>query len=298
MEAGALKQDQGRKKRRREQLVFTFLLCAVGIISVSVSYFGSQKSGTAVKSNMVVSSPKPSSPVSSAASLASALPVSSLPVSSKAPAPVSSEPLKLAAKKIITVPYISQEGSYATGCELVSATMFLNYYHYNVSVKDVVGKTPCSELRQADNGSLTGKNPAQSFIGDPTSEDGFGCYAPVVVNVLNSFFQQNNREKASDITGTDFANLLPYLSRDDPVMVWATINMLPSYAGANWIQEDTGQTFTWPAQEHCLVLVGYDDSKYYFNDPYDSNGMVGYDRKLVEQRYQELGKQAVVAVKC
>lgn len=295
MEEKSMKQDQGRRKKRREQLAFTFLICTVGIISVSVSYFGSKKTDKIVQANSAVSSAKASSSVSPAAS--SVLPVSSSPVSSKAPAQVSSETVNLVAKKIITVPYISQDGSYATGCELVSATMFLNYYHYNVSVKDVVGKTPFSELHETNSG-LTGKNPAQSFIGDPTSQSGFGCYAPVVVNVLNSFFQQDNQKKATNITGTDFANLLPYLSRDDPVIVWATINMLPSYAGDNWILEDTGQTFTWLAQEHCLVLVGYDDSKYYFNDPYDSNGMVGYDRSLVEKRYQELGKQAVVAVKC
>ena len=41
------------------------------------------------------------------------------------------------------------------------------------------------------------------------------------------------------------------------------------------------------------MLVGYDDNLYYFNDPYDSNGIIGYDKELVEKRYRALGSQAV-----
>jgi uncharacterized protein YvpB len=196
-------------------------------------------------------------------------------------------------KKIIDVPYITQEGSYSTGCELVSTAMVLNYYQYDVSVKDVVEKTPRSDLKQTKNG-FTGEHPSQSFIGDPTSESGFGCYAPVAASVMNSFFQRDNRKKAVDVTGIDFEGLIPYIKRGDPVLVWATMNMQPSYGGKSWTLKDTGKTFTWPAREHCLVLVGYDLEVYYFNDPYQSNGLVGYDKNLVQERYRELGRQAVV----
>lgn len=196
-------------------------------------------------------------------------------------------------KQVIDVPYISQEGSYATGCELVSATMVLNYYGYDVSVKDVVAKTPFSELQQV-NGSLTGPHPSEAFIGDPTSENGFGCYAPVVTQVMNSVFQQDGRKNAADISGLDFDALIPHIRKGDPVIVWATMNMTPSYAGKSWILQKTGEKFVWPAGEHCLVLVGYDQNKYYFNDPYDSNGLIGFQKDLVRLRYEELGRQAVV----
>jgi uncharacterized protein YvpB len=46
--------------------------------------------------------------------------------------------------------------------------------------------------------------------------------------------------------------------------------------------------------EHCLVLVGYDDNNYYFNDPYKNHGVIPYEKKLVNQRFLELGKQSVV----
>lgn len=31
-----------------------------------------------------------------------------------------------------------------------------------------------------------------------------------------------------------------------------------------------------------------------FNDPYESNGLVSYDKDLVEERFEELGYQSVV----
>ena len=55
-----------------------------------------------------------------------------------------------------------------------------------------------------------------------------------------------------------------------------------------------GDTYTWISGEHCLVLVGYDKDKYYFNDPYKNHGLIGYQKSLVEKRFEELGKQSLV----
>jgi len=41
------------------------------------------------------------------------------------------------------------------------------------------------------------------------------------------------------------------------------------------------------------VLVGYDSKTYYFNDPYQNNGLMPYPRELVERRFAELGCQSV-----
>ena len=45
-----------------------------------------------------------------------------------------------------------------------------------------------------------------------------------------------------------------------------------------------------------MLLVGYDEDSYYFNDPYNSNGTVKYHKNLVTKRWEELGKQSVVLV--
>lgn len=56
----------------------------------------------------------------------------------------------------------------------------------------------------------------------------------------------------------------------------------------------TDETFVWPLHEHCVVLTGYDKNYYYFTDPLDSRDTVKYDKKLVEQRYKEMGEMSLI----
>ncbi|WP_164918921.1 C39 family peptidase [Caproiciproducens sp. NJN-50] len=197
-------------------------------------------------------------------------------------------------KKIIDVPYISQQGTLATGCELVSSMMILKYYGYDVTADEIIRRTPQSDLTQSNNG-LTGAHPSEAFIGDPHSPNGFGCYAPVIASVMNSFFERDGTKKAVDVTGTDLESLIHnYIEHDTPVIIWATSNMKQPRAGKSWTIENTGDTFQWISGEHCLVLVGYDQDSYYFNDPYESNGLIAFEKGIVEDRFQTLGQQAVV----
>ena len=39
------------------------------------------------------------------------------------------------------------------------------------------------------------------------------------------------------------------------------------------------------SNEHCMLLVGYDEKNYYFKDPYDNNGVIGYPKEIVERRH-------------
>lgn len=197
-------------------------------------------------------------------------------------------------KKIIQVPYISQESTLAAGCELVSATMVLEYYGFDVPVEQVVAKTPQSNLIQSKD-EWIGAHPSKAFIGDPHSADGFGCYAPVITSVMNSFFEKKGEKKAVNVTGTDLETLVQnYIKQDTPVIIWATINMRAPSLGRSWTIKDTGKKFSWIAGEHCLVLVGYDKDNYYFNDPYDTHGLINYEKRLVRERFNDLGQQAVV----
>lgn len=70
-----------------------------------------------------------------------------------------------------------------------------------------------------------------------------------------------------------------------------------TYQTSTWYVTGTNRTYTWTANEHCLVLVGYDSKYYYFNDPLQPNnngGLVKWNKSLVATRYAELGKQIVV----
>lgn len=197
-------------------------------------------------------------------------------------------------KKIINVPYISQEGTLPSGCELISAAMVLNHYGCSTTIEQVAARTPCADLIVSQNG-LVGEHPSKAFIGNPYSEDGLGCYAPVIVSVMNSFLSQSGTRRAVDLTGTKLETLISdYIDRDTPVLIWATMNMQQPHSAGVWKIKDTDETFHWIGGEHCLVLVGYEGDKYFFNDPYESNGLITFEKKLVNSRFTALGQQAVV----
>lgn len=204
------------------------------------------------------------------------------------------------ADHLIKVPYISQSGIPA-GCEGVSATMVLNFYGHRLSATDFIN----SFLDKQNWGSGSAPDPDEAFIGNPFiasgTNCGYGCYAPCIAKCMNKVFTQNKiNSKAEVIKGKSLETLCSeFVNQGTPVLIWATMNMKPSSTSKSptWTLNygpRKGQRFTWIAGEHCLVLVGFNRTSYFFNDPYKSNGVIGFPRKICEQRYDELGKQAVV----
>lgn len=192
---------------------------------------------------------------------------------------------------VIPVPLLSQRDcGYLTGCELVSGTMVLNYYEQEVSAQDlyeVISKVPAPVSQDG-----TGADPRMYFIGDPQKSNGFGCYAEPLIAAMNELL--SGERYAVNISGTALKTMEEtYLSEGIPVIIWATIHMSEPLQGNQWQLED-GSEFQWLAGEHCLVLVGFDENYYYFNDPDHEGEVIGYEKGLVEQRYQQLGRQAVI----
>ena len=208
-------------------------------------------------------------------------------------------------KKITNVPLVNQN-KLPTGCETCSATMMLKFYGYSVSETAFADNYLVKRNLTASNGILYGPDPNSAFIGNPYYSNGFGVYAPAMAKFMNNYFADNkNKHKARLLEGKSLDMLCAeYISNGQPVMVWATINMRGSYKTSSWIvnyadenaKYPKGSTYTWTANEHCLVLTGYDSEYYYFNDPW-TNERTKYSRSLVETRYAELGKQAIAVVK-
>lgn len=196
------------------------------------------------------------------------------------------------------VPYYSQKNLLPTGCEIVSAKMLLDYYvQKDTDIQNIVDLLNCQYPKQVD-GKLCAPHPEDAFIGIPLEDSGFGCYAPVIVKALNKLLPK--RWQAEDISGTNLPEIAEtYLPQGKPVLVWATINMWQTSVTHGWYVVDkkgkpTDKWFDWLVNEHCMVLVGYDTDKYYFNDPYNSNGLISFNRELVEDRYEQIGKYAAV----
>lgn len=197
--------------------------------------------------------------------------------------------------KLIQVPYIDQTEKYPTGCESISAVMLLRYLGYDITPETFINRYLTKRDFTFRQGRLYGPHPDDAFIGSPYNNDkgSYGCYAPCIAAALRRAVGARFQVQAE--RGRTVSWLLEqFIDRDMPVVFWATLNMEPSSPGIVWRLDDREGEFQWINHQHCLLLVGYDREKYYFNDPWLNHGCIGYDRPLVEQRYREMGQQAVV----
>ena len=192
----------------------------------------------------------------------------------------------------LEVPYIDQSVKYPTGCESVSAVMLLQYLGYSITVDEFIEKyLELGKLEEQD-GELYGPNPNECFCGSPYDEESFGCYVPVIKNALEKAV--GDSYQVIDETGTPIEKLLKmYIDQGMPVVFWACINMREPITGPCWKLRGCGSEFTWISNEHCMLLVGYDEEGYYFNDPYDNNGVIRYAKDVVEDRHAAQHSMAV-----
>lgn len=196
---------------------------------------------------------------------------------------------------IKNVPILSQFPDFPTGCESVSAVTVLKFYGEDISAAEFIDEyLPKSADFYYDAGKRFGPSPYEYFIGSPRTSASYGCMAPVIEKALCNYFGSSERVK--NTTGSELDRLCSeYIDNGIPVIMWATVNMLEVNPKNTWYLSD-GSRFTWPGNEHCLVLKGYDADYYYFNDPY-AGKTVKYKKKTVEDRYSALGKQSLVVLK-
>jgi uncharacterized protein YvpB len=186
----------------------------------------------------------------------------------------------------LDVENIMQNPELPTGCEITSLTIVLNYLGYNVDKCYLAD----NYLTKGEIGTVT---PYQAFLGNPRSSSSYGCYSPVIVKAANSYLSdvESNLE-AYDYVGTEFEDLYKEIYEGRPIIVWATINLIDPYYTTKWVID--GEEFQWKANEHCLVLYGYDvdNNLVYIADPLVGN--VTYDLDVFKDRYEKMYYQAVV----
>ncbi len=166
-----------------------------------------------------------------------------------------------------------------SGCEGVSLTMYLNYLGFEVSPWDV-----CMTYMPW---SWEESNMSNSFIGDPSSDGGWGCYAPVVVKTAYNYFDANGvtDKRVINMTGSGIYDIFEEIRNGHPVIIWAT-------EGFKIPELNITENFTWVTGEHCMLVTGYDEKNIYINDPI--YGYTSVDLKTFEKIWALLGRQAVV----
>ncbi len=188
-------------------------------------------------------------------------------------------------KIIPNVPFISQVFKYPTGCESVSTVMALNYAGVNISVDTFIDDYLDKKL------SGVPFDPDFEFGGNPRSTSGYGCYAPVIKTALDKVLV-NDTHYAKAMRGMSIEYLCKnYIDKDIPVIFWATQGMETPRKGRKWVYNL--KQIQWISPMHCLLLVGYDDTHYIFNDP-QKHALTYYSKDSVQRAYDGLFQQAVV----
>ena len=193
---------------------------------------------------------------------------------------------------LVEVLPLSQYPDFPTGCESVTSVMALNHAGVSIDVETFIANhLPCDDSFYERDGLLYGPDPYAVFVGDPRTPSSFGCMAPVIEQALLSCVGEG--ERVLNTTGESLPTLCRnYVDNGIPVILWATMEMRPVSSGRMWLLPD-GRQFTWPSGEHCLLLVGYNEEEYLFNDPRHGT-VVAYDKNSVEVAYASLGKQSLV----
>lgn len=199
------------------------------------------------------------------------------------------------------VPIILQGDEYPSGCESVSATMLLKYYGFEMEVDRFIDDyLPKSDFHFDKNGEMYGPDVYSAFIGSPYSKSALGCFPPVIENAINDYFLDKGF-RAVDITGSSVESLISnYIAKDEPVLIWATMWMAEPVVTYEWKVEGAaenspykdGDTCQWLANEHCMLLVGYDEDYYYLNDPLIGKN-TKYEKEIFDKRYAQMGKCAL-----
>ncbi len=196
---------------------------------------------------------------------------------------------------LLDVPFIDQLERYPSGCESISAVMLCNYYGIPSTPEFFIGTyldMGTAPFRDAL-GIAFGDDPNQVFLGSPYSEEGWGCYGTVIEKALNKFVPQYGFSVRLNY-GLSLQELCNrYISAGDPVVIWATSGMTDARRSMSWYVLGTSNVFSWVAPMHCLVLTGYDDHYYYFNDPQKGKNY-RYLKYDVEAPYASFGQQSIV----
>lgn len=191
----------------------------------------------------------------------------------------------------VRAPMIKQLPELPTGCEVTSLAMALNFYDLNIKHTALADSF-------LEKGSYRESDYRKVFVGNPRVYRSYGCYAGVIVDTAEKFLKTvpDRSFKVYDLTGCEPDRLYSYIDMGYPVIVWATSKMKPTTKGAEWTDKATGNTVKWIGNEHCLLLTGYDTEKglVFVNDPQEGAG--AYKLDLFEERFFDLGKQAVVII--
>lgn len=193
--------------------------------------------------------------------------------------------------KILDVPIISQNPELKCGCEITSLCMLLNYANIKVDKMTLANeiKKDKTKLNMTKDGDiLEWGNPNIGFVGDITGENkGFGVYDGPIIQLMEKYIPN----KSNNLTGQNIEYLLKSIDNKKPVIVWVTIDFRMPDKYEEW--DSNGKKIKVTFDEHAVLLVGYDNSNIYINNPYNEQKNQKVKIEIFEKIWTTMGKIAV-----
>ncbi len=196
-------------------------------------------------------------------------------------------------KAFMPVEVLMQNPELPNGCEITALTALLNYYGYEAEKLDMADNYLPQEAFNRKDGKLIGANPYKAFAGNPRDNSGFFSYAPPVVEAANSYIDKAaGGHEAIDVSNSAMEEILGYLDRGLPVVIWVTLDLSKPRLNYSWYLRDTGEEYQAPVNLHAVVLKGYDENNVYYMDPILGDLIKG--KAEFFRSYYDLGKHAVI----
>ena len=189
----------------------------------------------------------------------------------------------------LDIPFVSQYPELPTGCEITSLTEVLNYLGYGID-KETLARNYLDMRDTVTQGCFV-----EYFWGSPWKTTGSGCFAPAIANAANSFLKsQNSSYSAYIMSYSPVEDLFTELSLGHPVIVWTSYNYNDPDVKYNDVTLDDGTVFTWPRNEHCAALSGYDIDRGVVTLADPTYGIVERSMEEFVTYYEKYYYQAVV----
>ena len=199
-----------------------------------------------------------------------------------------SSPIYAKSVMVDNVVYMNQYPELPTGCEVTALAILMNQSGFNVTKEELANKITKRNVPTYKNGKLYGESPHNAFIGNPYSKSSYGVFLGPIIELMGYYMDDYRIE---DLTGKSFEDILTVVESGRGVMVIATSNLVEPTASVKWVLPN-GEEFTWLANEHSMVIEGYNEKSVFASEPRNGK-LVEYDRKLFKKRWEQMGSQAV-----
>lgn len=194
---------------------------------------------------------------------------------------------------ILDVPLISQLPELYNGCEITSLTMLLNYKGINVNkltLADEMIKDNTPLVKDFNNNIYSWGNPENGFVGDVYGDPlpGYAINPKPLTPLIEKYYPKG----FLNLTGTSLEEIEVSLSNGNPVIVWVTADLSTPYGFITWL-DGNGNKVKATFQTHAVLLIGYDDDNFYYNDPLSELKAATIDKETFEEVWTDMGKKAL-----